>query len=107
ENRSLTNGPVSREIPARFRLLVCIRSAPIPTDRGKGKRRCDMPPQPLTDPRPTDPPFLFVTLLAARKSGDRMLESLARAWLAEVGIRVVFAGELDAPPCGQGVCDVA
>ena len=44
-----------------------------------------------TDPRPSDPPFLFVMLLAARKAGDRMLESLARDWLAEVGIRVVFA----------------
>lgn len=43
------------------------------------------------DPRPSDPPFLFCTLLAARKAGDRMLESLARDWLAEVGIRVVFA----------------
>lgn len=49
------------------------------------------------DPRPTDPPFLFVILLAARKAGDRMLESLARDWLAEVGIRVVFACELDSP----------
>ena len=48
-----------------------------------------------TDPRPTDPPFLFVTLIAARKSGDRMLESLARHWLAEIGIRVVFADALD------------
>lgn len=48
-----------------------------------------------TDPRPTDPPFLFVILLAARKSGDRMLESLARDWLAEVGIRVVFDDRLD------------
>lgn len=42
-----------------------------------------------TDPRPTDPPFLFCILLAAIKSGDEMLESLARDWLAEVGIRVV------------------
>ncbi|MFO0800082.1 MAG: hypothetical protein U0804_21655 [Gemmataceae bacterium] len=50
-----------------------------------------------TDPRPTDPPFLFVILLAARKAGDRMLESLARDWLGEVGIRVVFADELPAP----------
>jgi hypothetical protein len=48
-----------------------------------------------TDPRPTDPPFLFVTLIAAIKSGDKMLESLARDWLAEVGIRVVF--DEDAP----------
>ncbi|VTU01423.1 unnamed protein product [Gemmataceae bacterium] len=42
------------------------------------------------DPRPSDPPFLFCTLLAAHSSGDRVLESLARDWLAEVGIRVVF-----------------
>lgn len=49
------------------------------------------------DPRPTDPPFLFVMLLAARKAGDPMLESLARDWLAEVGIHVVFADELDSP----------
>ena len=49
------------------------------------------------DPRPSDPPFLFVTLLAARKAGDRMLESLARDWLAEAGIRVVFADALDSP----------
>jgi hypothetical protein len=47
------------------------------------------------EPRPTDPPFLFVVLLAARKAGDQMLESLARDWLAEVGIRVVFADELE------------
>ena len=52
---------------------------------------------PETDPRPTDPPFLFTVLLAARKSKDAMLESLARDWLAEIGIRVVFADELDSP----------
>jgi len=50
------------------------------------------------DPRPTDPPFLFVMLLAARKAKDRMLESLARDWLAEIGIRVVFADELPPRP---------
>jgi hypothetical protein len=50
-----------------------------------------------TDPRPTDPPFLFVMLLAARKAGDRMLESLTRDWLAELGIRVRFANDLPAP----------
>lgn len=54
------------------------------------------------DPRPSDPPFLFVTLLAARKAGDRMLESLARDWLAEVGIRVVFADAQDSPVGGKG-----
>lgn len=53
-----------------------------------------------SDPKPTDPPFLFVMLLAARKARDEMLESLARGWLAEVGIRVVFTDELDG---GKGV----
>lgn len=48
-----------------------------------------------TDPRPTDPPFLFCTLLAARRSKDTMLESLARDWLAEVGIRIVFDESFD------------
>lgn len=61
-----------------------------------------MPHTPI-DPRPTDPPFLFVMLLAARKAGDRMLESLARDWLAEIGIRVVFADALDSPNGGKGV----
>ena len=59
--------------------------------------QCSPPvPRPTDPPKPTDPPFLFVTLLAARKAGDRMLESLARGWLAEIGIRVVFASELPA-----------
>jgi hypothetical protein len=56
-----------------------------------------MPTHPAPDPLPSDPPFLFVTLLAARKAGDRMLESLARDWLAEIGIRVVFVDSLDSP----------
>jgi hypothetical protein len=47
------------------------------------------------DPRPSDPPFLFCILLASRKAKDQMLESLARDWLAEQGIRVVF--DEDAP----------
>ena len=47
-------------------------------------------------PPDTDPPFLFCILLAARKAGDRMLESLARDWLAEVGIRVVIDPECPA-----------
>ncbi|HEV3437996.1 MAG TPA: hypothetical protein VG122_11595 [Gemmata sp.] len=57
-------------------------------------------PQPhndLTDPLHSDPPFLFLALLSARKSGDQMLESLARGWLAEIGIRVVFDDPLDSP----------
>jgi len=51
-------------------------------------------PKATPDPRPTDPPFLFVTLLAARKAGDELLECLARGWLAEQGIVVRFASEL-------------
>lgn len=56
---------------------------------------------PPTDPRPTDPAFQFVMLLAARKSGNSLLESLARDWLAEAGIRVVFADPLDNPNAGE------
>ena len=51
-------------------------------------------PRSSDDPRPSDPPFLFVTLLAARKAGDELLEALARGWLAEQGIVVRFANEL-------------
>lgn len=59
----------------------------------------------IDEPRPTDPPFLFCTLLAARKSGDKVLESLARDWLAESGIRVVFADH-SVPPFGvKGAAD--
>jgi len=55
------------------------------------------------DPRPTDPPFLFVMLLAARKAGDKMLDSLARDWLAELGISVTFANDLPTPTARKGV----
>jgi hypothetical protein len=64
------------------------------------------PPAPPAEPRPDDPPFLFVTLLAARKAGDRMSESLARDWLAEIGIHVVFADDLDGPAAGREATDV-
>ena len=50
---------------------------------------------PTDDPRPTDPVFLFCILLAARRARDRMLEQLARDWLREAGIAVVFIDELD------------
>ena len=63
------------------------------------------PTDDASNPRPDDPPFLFVTLLAARKAGDQMLESLARDWLAEVGIRVVFADALDSPQGGEATRD--
>jgi hypothetical protein len=64
-------------------------------------------PTDLTDPRPTDPPFLFVMLLAGRKAGDRMLESLARDWLAEIGIHVRFAGDSATPGRRKAVRHVA
>jgi hypothetical protein len=51
------------------------------------------PPSP-DDRRPTDPSVMFVALLAARKAGDELLESLARGWLAEQGIVIRFANEL-------------
>jgi Fe-S-cluster formation regulator IscX/YfhJ len=47
------------------------------------------------DPRPSDPPFLLAILIAARKTGDKLLESLARDWLAEQGIHVVFTDQLE------------
>jgi hypothetical protein len=54
-----------------------------------------MAPSPSNgEPRPDDPAFLFVTLIAARKSGDKLLESLVRDWLAAIGIRVQFWSEL-------------
>jgi hypothetical protein len=46
-------------------------------------------------PRLDDPVFLLAILLAARKSRDRMLEELARDWLHEAGIHIVFADELE------------
>ena len=38
---------------------------------------------PQDDPRPDSPPFLLAILVAARKTGDELLESRARDWLAE------------------------
>jgi hypothetical protein len=55
------------------------------------------------DPRPSDPPFLFCILLAARKAKDPTLESLARDWLAEVGVRVVFDESFDFQRGGKAV----
>jgi hypothetical protein len=56
-----------------------------------------MHPHQTQVPQPSDPPFLFCVLLAARKAHDHTLESLARDWLAEIGIRVVFADKLPRP----------
>jgi hypothetical protein len=52
-------------------------------------------PQEPDDPRPDDPVFLLAILLTARRSRDRLLEELARDWLRETGIHVVFADELE------------
>lgn len=46
-------------------------------------------------PKPTDPPFLIAILIGAMKSGDKMMVSLARQWLADIGIRITIAK--DAP----------
>jgi hypothetical protein len=45
------------------------------------------------DAKPTDPQFQFLMLLVARKARNELLESLARDWLAESGIHVVFTDE--------------
>lgn len=50
-------------------------------------------------PKLQDPPFLIAILIGAMKSGDAMIVSLARAWLAEAGIRIHFAK--DAPALQQ------
>ena len=46
-------------------------------------------------PKPTDPPFLIAILVGAMKTGDRLTATLARQWLADIGIRIAFAK--DAP----------
>lgn len=62
------------------------------------------PPDPQPgDPQPGDPPYLFCFLFAARKGGDRRLETLARDWLAAAGIKVTFDPRRwpKAPPAGS------
>lgn len=49
-----------------------------------------------------DPPFLLAILIGALRTGDKMLVGLARAGLAEIGIRITFAK--DSPVlCGKAV----
>ena len=50
--------------------------------------------------QPTDIPFLFVTLVAARNSGDKVLETLARDWLTAQGVCVRFTARY--PPVTAG-----
>lgn len=54
-----------------------------------------MPTAPTTPDRlnTTDPPILLAVLIAARKTGDRLLEQIARRQLEEQDIRVAFAAE--------------
>lgn len=56
-----------------------------------------MPRHRNPNPRPDDPPLLFATLLGARRAGDRILEEIARDWLAQAGIRVVIDDPKDRP----------
>jgi hypothetical protein len=39
----------------------------------------------------SDPPILLAILIAARKTGDRLLESVVRRELEQQGIRIRFA----------------
>lgn len=58
----------------------------------------------MTTSPPTGPPaladsplVLLATLVAARRSGDRALERLARRRLDTLGVRIAFGHELPAP----------
>ena len=63
---------------------------------------------PTATPPPVDPPpdltdsplYLLAVLYAARRSNDRALEEVTRRRLNKLGVRVVFAAELPAPPKG-------
>jgi hypothetical protein len=51
---------------------------------------------------PDNPPLLLAILIAARRSGDRRLESLARRELEQRHrIKVSFASEKGVTPCGR------
>ncbi len=52
-------------------------------------------PTEIAAPKPTDPPFLFAILIGAMRTGDTMMQSLAREWLADIGVRVQISK--DAP----------
>lgn len=60
------------------------------------------PPACTDPPKPTDPPFLCAILIGAVKTGDRLTATLARRWLAEIGIRITFARDAAALR-GKGV----
>jgi hypothetical protein len=51
----------------------------------------------LPKPQPIDPPFLVAMLIGARKTGDTMMEYLARQWLDEQGIEIRFAKSVSRP----------
>lgn len=48
-------------------------------------------PGEIETPKPTDPPFLFAILIGAMRTGDTMMQSLAREWLADIGVKVRVA----------------
>lgn len=45
----------------------------------------------LDPPKPSDPPFLVAILIGAMKTDDRMMTTLARGWLEDIGIRIQIA----------------
>ena len=48
----------------------------------------------------TDPPILLAILIAARRTGNRLLETVARRELEERHkIKICFAREREAQPC--------
>jgi hypothetical protein len=48
----------------------------------------------------TDPPALVALVVAARRTGDRLRERIARRELeTRHGIRVRFANDREVPPC--------
>jgi hypothetical protein len=67
----------------------------IPIERGLGRRTAAVTTLPVANKLDTtDPPILLAILIAARRVGNRLLESVARRELEErYGIRVSFERE--------------
>ena len=64
-----------------------------------------MKPSSINDPPISldeSPLYLLATLYSARKSRDIILERLTRKRLDALGVRVVFADELDSPIKSNG-----
>ncbi len=59
---------------------------------------------PTTRPDPfNSATYLLSTLIAARASGDAILERLVRDRLADRGVRIQFAGDLPVPAARKAV----